>query len=98
MGWGLALLGLGIGMGLAVVGGGLGIGRLSASALEGSARQPELLGTLRNTAIVFAALIEAFTFLVIILTFVLAGQAMKKADEPAAGAKSAAVATEHPGQ
>jgi F-type H+-transporting ATPase subunit c len=81
-----------------VVGGGLGIGRLSASALEGSARQPELLGTLRNTAIVFAALIEAFTFLVIILTFVLAGQAMKKADAPAPDAKPAAVATEHPGQ
>jgi F-type H+-transporting ATPase subunit c len=98
MGWGLALLGLGVGMGLAVVGGGLGIGRLSASALEGSARQPEMLGTLRNTAIVFAALIEAFTFLVIILTFVLAGQAMKKEEAPAGGTKTPAVAPENPGK
>jgi F-type H+-transporting ATPase subunit c len=80
MGWGFALLGMGVGMGLAVVGGGLGIGRLAASALEGSARQPEMMGALRNMAIVLLAFIEAFTFLVIILAFVLASQAMKKSD------------------
>jgi F-type H+-transporting ATPase subunit c len=80
MGWGFALLGLGIGLGLAVVGGGLGIGRLSASALEGAARQPEMLGPLRTTAIVLAALIEAFTFFAIILAYVLAGNAMSKAE------------------
>jgi F-type H+-transporting ATPase subunit c len=80
MGWGFALLGLGIGMGLAVVGGGLGIGRLSGSALEGAARQPEMLGALRTTAIVLAALIEAFTFTAIILAYLLAGNSMKKVE------------------
>jgi len=100
MGWGLALLGLGIGLGLAVVGGGLGIGRLSASALEGAARQPEMLGALRTTGIVFAALIEAFTFFAIILAYVLAGQAMKLSGAPGqAGAGApAAVGAEHPGK
>jgi F-type H+-transporting ATPase subunit c len=80
MSWGLALLGLGVGMGLAVVGGGLGIGRLAASALEGSARQPEMMGALRNLAILLLAFIEAFVFLVIILAFVLSFMAMKKAE------------------
>lgn len=80
MGWGLAVLGLGIGLGLAVIGGGLGIGRLSGSALEGAARQPEMLGSLRTTGIVFAALIEGFTFFAIILAYLLAGDAMKKAE------------------
>ncbi len=99
MGWGLALLGLGIGLGLAVIGGGLSIGRLSASALEGAARQPEMLGSLRTSAIVFIAFIEGFTLLAIILAFVLAGQAMGKAEAPAAAGKTNAgtVAPENPG-
>ena len=80
MGWGLAVLGLGLGLGLVVIGGGLGIGKLAASALEGAARQPETLGALRTTGIVFAALIEGFVFFAIILAYLLAGEAMKKAD------------------
>ena len=48
--------------GLAVIGAGLGIGRLAASALEGSARQPEASGDIRTTMIIAAALIEGATF------------------------------------
>ena len=43
-----APVGAGLAAGLAVVGAGIGIGKLAASALEGSARQPEMMGKLRG--------------------------------------------------
>jgi F-type H+-transporting ATPase subunit c len=57
----LAHLAAGIGAGLAVIGAGLGIGRLAASAMEGSARQPQIAGDIRMTMIIAAALIEGVT-------------------------------------
>ena len=54
----LAHLAAGIGAGLAVIGAGLGIVRLAASAMEGSARQPQIAGDIRTTMIIAAALIE----------------------------------------
>jgi F-type H+-transporting ATPase subunit c len=75
-GAGLAGLGAGIGMGLAVLGGGVGIGRLSGSALEGMARQPEVINKLLTNMLLAAALIEGFTFLAIIFCFLLIGKVM----------------------
>ena len=66
----------GIGMGLAVLGGGLGIGKLSGSALEGMARQPEVITKLLTNMLLAAALIEGFTFLAIIFCFLLIGKVM----------------------
>ncbi len=54
----LAWLAAGIGAGIIAIGAGLGIGRLAASAMEGSARQPEAAGDIRTTMIIAAALIE----------------------------------------
>jgi len=65
-------LGAGIGAGLAVVGGALGIGRLAASAMEGTARQPEAAATIRLGMIIAAALIEGFTFFAIVVCLLLA--------------------------
>lgn len=65
-------LGAGIGAGLAVLGGGLGIGRLAASAMEGTARQPEAAGDIRLGMIIAAALIEGFTFFGIVVCLMLA--------------------------
>ena len=90
MDWGLALLGLGLGLGLVVIGGGIGIGLHSKGALEGMARQPEAAGMLRMNTLVFAALIEAFTFLAIILVFLLGDRALKK-EAPSPAAPPAAV-------
>jgi F-type H+-transporting ATPase subunit c len=64
-------LGAGIGAGLAVIGGGLGIGRLAASAMEGTARQPEATGDIRLGMIIAAALIEGFTFFAIVVCLLL---------------------------
>ncbi len=67
----LAWLSAGIGAGLVAIGTGLGIGRLAASALEGSARQPEAGGDLRTTMIIAAALIEGVAFFGLVVCILL---------------------------
>ena len=47
-----------IGAGLAVLGAGMGIGRISGSAVEGIARNPEASGKIQTAMIIAAALIE----------------------------------------
>ena len=54
----LAPIGAGIAAGLGVLGAGLGIGKLAASALEGTARQPQAAGDIKGTMILAAAFIE----------------------------------------
>ncbi len=54
----MAYLAGGLGAGLAVIGAGYGIGRLAAAAMEGTARQPQVLGDIRTSMIIAAALIE----------------------------------------
>ncbi len=51
----------GIGAGLVTIGAGIGIGRLAASAMEGTARQPEAAGDIRTSMIIAAALIEGIS-------------------------------------
>ncbi len=68
----LAFLSAGFGAGLAVIGAGLGIGKLAAAALEGSARQPTVIGDVRTTMIIAAALIEGVTLFAIVVCLLLA--------------------------
>jgi F-type H+-transporting ATPase subunit c len=68
----LGYFGAGIGAGLAVIGAGLGIGKLAASAMEGSARQPSAAGDIRTSMIIAAALIEGATLFAIVVTLLLA--------------------------
>ena len=60
-------IGAGLGAGLTIVGAALGIGKLAASALEGTARQPEAGGALRTTMIIAAALIEGLAFFALVI-------------------------------
>jgi len=62
-----ASFGAGIGAGLAVIGAGLGIGKIGASALESSARQPELYGKFFTLMIVAAALVEGVAFFAVVV-------------------------------
>lgn len=71
----LAFLAAGIGAGLVAIGAGYGIGRLAASALEGSARQPEAGGDIRTTMIIAAALIEGVAFFGLVVCIILAFKA-----------------------
>lgn len=68
----LAHLSAGLGAGLAVIGGAVGIGRLAASAMEGSARQPQALGEIRTSMIIAAALIEGVTLFALVICILLA--------------------------
>ncbi|MBN8706217.1 MAG: ATP synthase F0 subunit C [Bacteroidetes bacterium] len=66
-----AYIGAGIGAGLAAIGAGIGISKLAASAIESSARQPEMAGDFRGTAILFAALIEGVALIAEVIGFLL---------------------------
>ncbi len=56
-----------IGIGLTIFGAAVGIGRLTASAVESMARQPEILANIQTAMIISAALIEGVTFFALIL-------------------------------
>ncbi len=71
----LAHLSAGIGAGLAIIGGAAGIGRLAAAAMDGSARQPQVLGDVRTTMIIAAALIEGATLFALVVCVLLAVKA-----------------------
>jgi len=68
----LAFLAAGIGAGLTVIGGGYGIGKLSASAMEATGRQPEATGEIRTSMIIAAALIEGISLFGLVICILLA--------------------------
>jgi len=68
----LGFLGAGLGAGLGVFGAGYGIGKLAASAMEGTARQPEASGDIRTSMIISAALIEGVAFFGEVVCIILA--------------------------
>lgn len=67
-----AYLAAGIGAGLTVIGGALGIGKLAASAMEASGRQPEAVGDIRTSMIIAAALIEGISLFALVICILLA--------------------------
>jgi len=75
---GLAIFGIGIGVAILVAGAAYGIGKLSASAVESIARQPEAAGNIRGAAIVLAALIEGFTFFALIVLLLASNKVAKE--------------------
>jgi F-type H+-transporting ATPase subunit c len=68
----LGYLAAGLGAGLTVFGAALGIGKLAASAVEASARQPEAAGLIRTSMLIAAALIEGVTFFALAICIILA--------------------------
>lgn len=69
---GLGFFAAGIGAGLSVIGAALGIGKLASSAMEASARQPEVIGQVRVSMLISAALIEGATFFALAICIILA--------------------------
>ena len=54
----IAKFGGALGAGIVALAAAIGIGKLAQSTMEASARQPEIAGGLRTTAIIIGALIE----------------------------------------
>jgi len=67
LGLGLSYIGVFVGAGLILIGGAYGIAKLSSSALEGAARQPETLGKLQVMMIIPAAMIEGLGLLALVI-------------------------------
>jgi F-type H+-transporting ATPase subunit c len=68
----LAWLAAGLGAGLVVIGAGIGIGRLAASAMDATGRQPEATGAIRVSMIIAAALIEGVALFGLVICILLA--------------------------
>jgi F-type H+-transporting ATPase subunit c len=60
-------LGAGLAAGLGVIGAGLGIGRIGGSAVEATARQPEMAGRIFINMILTAALVEGVALFAVIV-------------------------------
>ncbi len=69
---GLAYLAAGIGAGITIIGASFGIGKLAASAMDASGRQPEAAGQIRTSMLIAAALIEGATFFALAICIILA--------------------------
>ena len=70
-----SFLSAGIGAGLCVLGVGIGIGRLAASALDATGRQPAATGDIRTTMLIAAALIEGVGLFGLVVSILLATKA-----------------------
>ena len=64
-------LAVGLGLPLAVIGGALGQGKAAAAALEGMARQPEIIGKLQTVMILALAFIESLVIFTFVFLFLL---------------------------
>ena len=74
----------GIGVGLVIIGAAYGIGKLTASAVESMARQPEIAANIQTAMIISAALIEGVAFFaIIVLGFIIAPVEPGTAGRPA---------------
>ena len=67
---GMKSLAHGLVFGLAAIGPGVGIGLVFASAIEATARQPEMAGQIRTTMFLGFALIEALALIGFVLAFI----------------------------
>ena len=64
---GVGGLGAGLAAGLAVIGAGIGIGRIGGSAVEATARQPEMAGRIFINMILTAALVEGVALFAVVV-------------------------------
>ncbi len=69
---GLGYLAAGFGAGIIMLAAASGIAKLSAAALEGTARQPEAAGNLRTSMLIPAALIEGLGFFALVICLLVA--------------------------
>nr|WP_318539507.1 F0F1 ATP synthase subunit C [Terribacillus saccharophilus] len=63
-----------IAVGLAALGASIGNGLIISRTVEGAARQPELVGTLRNLMLLGVALVEVIPILAVVIAFIVMGQ------------------------
>jgi F-type H+-transporting ATPase subunit c len=85
---GLLSLAVGVGLPIAVIGGALGQGKAAAAAMEGMARQPELMGRMQTAMILALAFIESLVIFTFVFLFLLNGKIPAVTSEQAVTAMS----------
>jgi len=67
---------MGIVFGLAAIGSGIGMGLIVGRTIEGSARQPELRGSLMGLMFLGVGLVDALPIIAVVIGFMLMGKAL----------------------
>ena len=68
----LAQLGAALAGGIVTIGAALGISRIGSSALEATARQPQIAGNAQTSMIISAALVEGVSFFALVVCLLIA--------------------------
>ena len=68
----LAQLGAALAASIIIIGAALGISRIGSSALEATARQPEIAGNAQTSMIISAALVEGVSFFALVVCLLIA--------------------------
>lgn len=71
---GLIAIAVALAIGLSTIGPGIGEGIAASKALEGMARQPEIIGDLRTNMLISLAMMEALAIFGLVISFMLFGQ------------------------
>ena len=71
---GLVAIAAALAIGLSTIGPGIGEGIAASKALEGMARQPEIIGDLRTNMLMSLAMMEALAIFGLVISFMLFGQ------------------------
>ena len=71
---GLVTIAAALAIGLSTIGPGIGEGIAASKALEGMARQPEIIGDLRTNMLISLAMMEALAIFGLVISFMLFGQ------------------------
>ncbi|MDB4868779.1 MAG: synthase subunit [Cohnella sp.] len=67
---------MGIVFGLAAIGSGIGMGLIVGRTIEGTARQPELRGSLMGLMFLGVGLVDALPIIAVVIGFMLMGKAL----------------------
>lgn len=71
---GLVAIAAALAIGLSTIGPGIGEGIAASKALEGMARQPEIIGDLRTNMLISLAMMEALAIFGLVISFMLFAQ------------------------
>lgn len=71
IGTGLQAIAAALAIGLSTIGPGIGEGIAASKALEGMARQPEIIGDLRTNMLISLAMMEALGIFGLVISFML---------------------------
>ncbi len=74
VGTGLGVLGAAVGVSMIVIGAAIGMGKIATGMSEGMARQPEVAGQIRGSAMLLGFLLEGIALFACVIALIAAGK------------------------